>query len=120
MSAAALAVGGADCGGGDRSGPKYAELADASAERGEAALRRYGCDACHAIPGMPPPRIRAAAPIGEIATQGYIAGVLPSTPRNLVRWIRFPREVKTQTAMPDLGVSEAEAKDIAAYLYSRH
>jgi hypothetical protein len=47
----------------------------------------------------------------------YIGGVLPNQPSNLVRWIRFPRETDSLTAMPDLGVSERDARDIAAYLY---
>jgi cytochrome c1 len=47
----------------------------------------------------------------------FIGGVLPNRPANLVRWIRFPQETDSLTAMPDLGVSERDARDIAAYLY---
>jgi cytochrome c1 len=36
-----------------------------------------------------------------------------------MRWIRNPSEVDPQTAMPLLGVSEADARDISAYLLSR-
>jgi cytochrome c1 len=48
-----------------------------------------------------------------------IAGHLPNTPANLVRWIMHPQEVAPGTLMPDLGVPERQARDIAAYLY-RH
>jgi len=34
----------------------------------------------------------------------------------LVLWVRHPKQVKPLTAMPDMGVSEADARDIAAYL----
>jgi cytochrome c1 len=35
----------------------------------------------------------------------------------LIKWIRNPQQIEPGTAMPDLGVSEDEAGDIAAYLY---
>jgi cytochrome c1 len=47
----------------------------------------------------------------------FIGGVLPNQPANMVRWIRFPQETDSHTAMPDLGVTERDARDIAAYLY---
>jgi cytochrome c1 len=47
-----------------------------------------------------------------------VAGKLPNTPDQLVRWIQQPQAVEPGTAMPDLGVSLAEARDIAAYLYT--
>jgi cytochrome c1 len=42
-----------------------------------------------------------------------------NTPDNLVQWIRNPRAMDSQTAMPAVGVDEAQARDIAAYLYTR-
>jgi cytochrome c2 len=42
-----------------------------------------------------------------------------NTPENLVRWIQHPRKLSPKTAMPDTGISQNDAKDIAAYLYSR-
>ena len=45
--------------------------------------------------------------------------VLPNSADNLVKWIMDPRAVSPRTAMPDLGVSEAEARHMAAYLYSQ-
>jgi cytochrome c1 len=44
----------------------------------------------------------------------FIAGELPNTPENLVRWIRDPQAVEPHTAMPTLGLSDAEARDVAA------
>jgi cytochrome c1 len=34
----------------------------------------------------------------------------------MIRWLRDPPAVDASTAMPNLGLSEAEARDIAAYL----
>lgn len=97
-----------------------AGLAGGNADRGRAAAERYGCNACHAIAGMPDPSVVAAAPITGIADRAYIGGTLANTPENLVKWIRYPREIKPLTAMPDLAVSEKDARDIAVYLYSLH
>ena len=48
-----------------------------------------------------------------------MGGVLPNSAGNLVKWIMDPREVDPRTAMPDLGVTEVEARDMAAYLYTQ-
>jgi cytochrome c1 len=36
-----------------------------------------------------------------------------------MQWIEHPRAINPQTAMPELGVTPAQARDIAAYLYSQ-
>ena len=56
---------------------------------------------------------------GPLAARLYLAGTLPNTPENLVRWIRDPKGVKPETAMPVTGISDEEARDVAAYLLSR-
>lgn len=48
----------------------------------------------------------------------YIAGVLPNNTANFTRWVRDPKGVNEKTAMPKLGLTAAEAEDIAAYIYS--
>jgi cytochrome c1 len=57
-------------------------------------------------------------PLNGIAGCMYVAGVLANNPTNLVRWIMDPTGIDSATAMPDVGVTEAEARDIAAYLYA--
>jgi cytochrome c1 len=47
-----------------------------------------------------------------------VAGEVPNTPRFMVRWIENPQAIEPGTAMPNLGVSDAQARDIAAYLYT--
>lgn len=87
-------------------------------ERGQRALRAYGCGACHMVPGVPGADGLVGPPLIKWAHRSYIAGQLPNTPANLVRWIRDPQAVEPGTAMPDLGVTEDDARDIAAYLYT--
>ena len=91
-----------------------------SPERGRAAIRRYGCGSCHSIPGVRGARSLVGPPLVGMAERAYVAGVVENTPLNLQRWIRDPQGVDPRTAMPNLGVTETEARDIAAYLYSLH
>jgi cytochrome c2 len=88
------------------------------AARGKIAIGRYGCVACHVIPGIPNPRSEVGPPLTHIAGRSYIAGVLPNTPADMVRWLRNPPAVDQRTAMPDMGVSADDAQDIAAFLYT--
>ena len=83
---------------------------------GKLLLRQFGCGSCHEIPGVAAARGKVGPPLAGVATRVYIAGVLPNTPENLVRWLRDPPAVSPQSAMPDLGVTERDARDIAAYL----
>jgi cytochrome c2 len=53
-----------------------------------------------------------------IGGRTYLAGKLPNEPANMIKWIRQPQEVSPGTAMPELGVTEQDGKDIAAYLYT--
>lgn len=87
-------------------------------ERGKSAVLRYGCAACHAIPGTANQGSNVGPPLDRIAKRAYLGGVLPNTPADMVRWLQNPPQVDPRTAMPNLGMSEAEAKDIAAYLYT--
>jgi cytochrome c len=86
---------------------------------GRALIARYGCASCHEIKGIAHADSQVGPPLDEIRSRGYIAGVLPHNADNLIKWIRHPREVVPNTAMPELGVTQAEARDMAAYLYSQ-
>lgn len=79
-------------------------------------MRSYGCGSCHTIPGVAEADGVVAPPLTDWARRSYIAGQVPNTPDNLVSWIVSPEEIAPGTAMPDLGVSPAEARDIATYL----
>jgi cytochrome c oxidase assembly factor CtaG len=86
--------------------------------RGAAQIQRYGCGACHEIPGIPGAHASVGPPLSGIAGRAYLAGRLPNEPSNLVSWIRDPQHIQPPNAMPDMGVSEPDARDIAAYLYT--
>jgi cytochrome c2 len=44
--------------------------------------------------------------------------VLRNTPVNLVQWVVDPQRFLAGSAMPVTGISEPEARDVAAYLYA--
>jgi cytochrome c2 len=85
---------------------------------GRDKIQMYGCPACHTIPGIPQAKALVGPPLIHWARRAYIAGELPNTPDNLMRWIQHPPQVEPKTAMPDMGVTEKDSRDIAAYLYS--
>lgn len=87
-------------------------------DKGRTAIREYGCGSCHVIPGISGADGQTGPPLERIAKRVYLAGVLPNTPADMVRWIRAPETVDPRTAMPDMGVSESDARDITAYLYT--
>ena len=98
--------------------PPHPVVAGGDGDRGRAAIARYGCVACHTIPGVQSYGANVGPPLGELAGRAYLAGVLPNTPDNLVRWLQDPPAIAPRTAMPSLGITAAEAADIAAYLYA--
>ena len=94
------------------------EVAGGDPDRGRQALRAYGCGGCHVIPGVRGAGGLVAPPLAYFGHRAYIAGVLTNDPENLVTWIQDPKGVHGRTAMPDVGVNERDARDIAAYLYT--
>jgi cytochrome c2 len=86
--------------------------------RGPELIRRYGCAGCHTIPGIPGGDGKVGGPLNGIRQRVYVGGVVTNSPDNLIRWIVTPQTFSPRTAMPATGISEAEARDVAAYLYS--
>jgi mono/diheme cytochrome c family protein len=85
-------------------------------DRGRRATTQYLCVTCHEIPGVIGPNAAVGPPLTGMAQRAFIAGVLPNTRANMIRWLRAPQAVEPRGAMPDLGVTERDAIDIAAYL----
>lgn len=98
---------------------KAAEVgAIGNAVHGKQLIAGYGCGGCHMIPGIQGARGLVGPPLFYFSERTMIAGELPNTPENLAHWIEHPHEIEPKTAMPDLGLSESQAYDIAAYLYT--
>jgi cytochrome c len=87
-------------------------------DRGKAAITRYGCPSCHNIPGVPGATATVGPPLDNIAVRSVLGGHLLNTPDNMERWIQKPQEVDPKNVMPNMSVTDQDAKDIAAYLYT--
>jgi mono/diheme cytochrome c family protein len=96
--------------------PQEPRVEAPDARRGRTALQQYACISCHTIPGVTGADARVGPPLEGIASRRMLGGVLPNSPENLERWIRFPQEVAPLSAMPNLGVTERDARDMVAYL----
>lgn len=85
-------------------------------ERGRRALEQFGCIACHEIPGAVGPEARLGPTLHGIGARTMLGGVLPNSFDNMVLWLRAPQAFTPHSAMPMLGVTERDARDMAAYL----
>ncbi len=102
----------------DRDTRTAAMVTGGDPSRGKTELRDKGCGTCHTIPGVMGAHALVGPPLEHMASRSYVAGTLPNTPANLQRWIQHPQQVKPNNAMPEVGVSDEEARDISAYLYT--
>ncbi len=87
-------------------------------ELGKIALTQYACHACHMIPGITGSKVFVGPSLDGVGSRPIIAGNLPNNPQNMIRWIRHPQSIDPHSAMPNMGVTEEHARDMAAYLSS--
>lgn len=118
VSCTALTLALAMLGGCSDDGPAPVPVPGGDAATGRALLVRYQCAACHSIPGVEGAQGRTAPSLQALGRASYIAGHLPNSPDVLERWIVDPQAVKPGTLMPAMGVPPADARDMAAYLYT--
>ncbi|WP_229427225.1 c-type cytochrome [Massilia atriviolacea] len=83
---------------------------------GKRLMEQYQCGACHAIPGVGAATGTAGPPLDKFGRRSYIAGRIPNLPGPLADWLVDPPSLKPGTMMPNVGVSRAEARHMAAYL----
>jgi cytochrome c len=95
-----------------------AEMTQGDATAGKAIIKRVSCGACHAIPGIDRADGTVGPSLDKVATRAFLAGRLANTPVNLIQWIRRPQAVEPGNGMPDPPITDQEARDVAAYLYT--
>ncbi len=84
---------------------------------GAALFARSACVGCHTIRGV------SAGVIGpdltHFGSRGTVAaGILPSTLDNVAAWVKDPPALKPGVKMPALGLTDEQARAVAAYLLS--
>ena len=88
------------------------------AAHGKQLVQQYGCTSCHDIPNVSGPKGMVGPPLTHLAARQFIGGKLPNTPENLTRWLQNPQAVDPQNAMPNLGLTAEQSRDITAFLYT--
>ena len=86
--------------------------------RGRLLIQQYGCQSCHSIPGMEGPKGVVGPPLDKLALRTHIGGKVPNTPANLIQWLQNPQSFDPGNAMPNIGVTPADARDIAMFLFT--
>ena len=86
---------------------------------GALLLRRFGCGGCHAISGVPGADGKVGPSLEGLRQRVFIAGRLRNSGDNLINWILHPQDFDAHAAMPSTGITESEARDVAAYLYAQ-
>jgi cytochrome c len=97
-----------------------APQAGGNAQRGKQLIVQNGCGSCHMIPGIGNANGLVGTPLLYWSRRGFIGGELENTPDNLIRWLKNPKAVEPGTDMPNLNLSDEDARDIATYLYTIH
>jgi cytochrome c1 len=115
VAVAAVALPGCSDG---RALPAYPVHTGGSAGRGAQVIATKNCGSCHTIPGIQGAAGVVGPPLFFFSRRTFIAGQMPNTPENLVQWVRSPQSVVPKTAMPNLGLTDQQARDVAAYLYT--
>lgn len=98
--------------------PPDRDVPGGTAALGPAAIQKYGCGTCHIIPGIPGANGRVAQPLLGFSDRSDIGGAIANTPEGLLKWIQDPQSLNRTARMPKLGVTDQDARDIAAYLYT--
>jgi len=88
----------------------------ANVQRGKALVVQYGCDTCHDIPGIKGAHGMVGPPLAKIALRTTIAGKFPNTSENMSKWLQNPQSMDPANAMPNLGVTSPDARDMTAFL----
>jgi cytochrome c1 len=98
--------------------PREQQVSGAVPDRGRELAAAYGCGVCHIVPGVPGARGTVGPSLEAFGERNLIGGVVPNQPDRLVRWLLNPPSIAPDTGMPSMGLTTAEARDVAAFLYT--
>jgi cytochrome c2 len=86
--------------------------------RGLKLTEQYGCGGCHLIPGIADATGNVGPPLLHVGTRSYIAGFFSNSPENMALWLQDPQSALPGNAMPRMGITPQDSRDIAAFLYT--
>jgi cytochrome c oxidase subunit 2 len=94
-----------------------APAAPAGANPAVALMQAKICWTCHIISDVPNAKGTVGPDLTHLmARPKIVAGMLDNTPANLKKWLKNPPGVKPGTAMPNLGLSDAEIDALVNHL----
>lgn len=82
------------------------------------ALIASHCAACHTVPGVAGASGKVGPSLAGIAKRSVIAGKFANNRPTLVRYLMHPQVMVPGNAMPEMGLTQAQAMTIADYLYT--
>ena len=88
------------------------------AARGKQLVQQYGCTSCHSIPGVKGPRGMIGPSLDHMAGRTHIANKFQNSVQNMKRWLENPQAMDPNNAMPNVGVTPDDSRDITAFLYT--
>lgn len=115
LSVAAISLLASACG---QETPRSVSLPGGDPPRGQELIQRVGCGACHSIPGVEWPQGTVGPPLAGFADRGLIAGRFPNEADTLALWVRDAPALVPETGMTPMPLTEEEARDVVAYLYT--
>jgi cytochrome c len=86
--------------------------------RGATLIKQYQCGSCHLIPEIADATGNVGPPLLHVGTRTYIAGFIGNSPENMALWIQDPQKALPGNAMPRMGVTPQDSRDIVAFLYT--
>jgi cytochrome c1 len=87
-------------------------------EAGRAAIAAVACGICHVIPGVRGANGIVGPSLAGFARRQLIGGIAPNQPTMLVQWVKDAPSIAPSTGMPDMPLTDAQARDVAAYLFT--
>jgi cytochrome c len=87
------------------------------AVRGKQLIAQYACNVCHVVPGTQGPQGALGPSLAGLVSRPMISeGTVQNTPANLRQFIQNPSSLNPQTSMPPIGMPDADAQDLTAFL----
>ena len=90
----------------------------ATGRRDRKHRERRAADPFHRFPGTRGARGVVGPPLDHVSRRKIIAGVMENAPASMITWLRAPQQVVPGNAMSDMGLSEAQARDVTVCLHA--
>jgi len=86
---------------------------------GRTLFATKGCAGCHTLQHVPTANGAVGPNLTNVVLRPTLGGDrIENTAENMARWIMDPPGMKSGATMPNLGLNQQEARDIAAFLFS--